>query len=447
MSEAVAVSARSSQASTLLRRAVGLFSVGVLGQIAGIGSGIVQAHSLGPAGKAVIAYAALALGMVLTGTDGLSNAVLMQAGRDKGALARIHRALAVLAGSIALPCMLVGMAIGLAVPSQRPLIGAALAIPFAIYAQGSRGLLLATGVTGGVAWQNSITNVFLNVVIVTVLLVGHVQSYAVLALWIGGQAIAAAYTAILVNRTIAERRTAPDCGPSVRSLFLEQLDFGTRSSLATLSGYINMRIDVFLVSAMLGARLLGIYTLAVATGEMIWTLSLPLLYASLQSIAGGTFQDAATLTARLMRTVVALQVVIGLVVFIAGPWLITAVYGQAFAEAGPVMRILMPGLVAYALEMFLGYFILVQIKRPLFIFCIQSASAALCALITVIALPRFGLAGAAFATSVTYVGVVVFKSLLFKLKTGTSMREQWLLRPDDDLRPLIARVRQRLSGA
>jgi O-antigen/teichoic acid export membrane protein len=446
MLEAAAPTVRSIRASTLLRRAIGLFSVGMLGQLAGIGSGIVQAHTLGPAGKAVLAYAALVLAMALTGTDGLSNAVLMQTGRYKGALARIHTALTALAATIALPCLLVGAAIGLAVPSQRPLIGAALAIPFAVYAQGSRGLLLAAGATGRVAWQSSITNVFLNLAIATALLVAHVDSYAVLGLWICGQAVAAGYTMLVVRKTIGERQSVPEGSPSVRSLLFEQINFGVRSSLATLSGYINMRIDVFLVSAMLGARLLGIYTLAVATGELMWGLSLPLLYASLESIAGDTFQEAATLTARLMRIVVAVQVLLGIVIFVGGPWLITLVYGKAFAEAGPVLRILMPGLVVYALETFLGYFILVQIKRPLLIFSIQMASAALCAVITVIALPRFGLAGAAFATSITYVGVVVFKSLFFRHKTGTGIREQWLLRPGD-LRPIIARIRRRLSAS
>ena len=118
-----------------------------------------------------------------------------------------------------------------------------------------------------------------------------------------------------------------------------------------------------------------------------------------------------------------------------------AVYGRAFAEAGPILRILTPGLVVYAVETFLGYFILVQVKRPLLIFSIQMISAAVCAIITVITLPRFGLAGAAFATSVTYVGVVAFKSLFFKMKTGIGIREQWLIRPDD-LRPLLARLRR-----
>ena len=142
-----------------------------------------------------------------------------------------------------------------------------------------------------------------------------------------------------------------------------------------------------------------------------------------------------------MRSVVALQVVLGIVLFVAGPWLIVHVYGAAFAGAGTVLRILLPGLVVYAVETFLGYFILVQVRRPLLLFAVQGTSAVLCAVLTLLLLPRFGMNGAAAATTVTYVGVVAFKSLYFRRKTGIGLREQWLVTADD-VRMLYRRVRR-----
>jgi O-antigen/teichoic acid export membrane protein len=226
----------------------------------------------------------------------------------------------------------------------------------------------------------------------------------------------------------------------VGGLLREQIDFGARTSAATIAGYVNMRIDVFLISALLGARALGIYTLAIATGEMLWSVSLPIVYAALERIAGDAFADAARLTARLMRTVVAFQFVLAAVMFAVGPWLIVHVYGAAFAGAGTVLRILLPGLVVYAVETFLGYFILVQIQRPLLIFAVQGTAAAACALLTLATLGRFGMNGAAMATTLTYVGVVAFKSLYFRRKTGIGLREQWLL-TGADLHALYRRVR------
>jgi O-antigen/teichoic acid export membrane protein len=434
------------RASTLLRRVITLFSVGMLGQIAGIAAGIVQAHALGPSGKAVIAYAVIALSLVLVGSDGLCGAVLMQAGRDKSQLRRIYAAMLVVVVSVGVPCMIVALGLGIALPSQRPLIGAALAIPFGLYAQGARGILLATGATSTVAWQGSITTVFLNLAIIAALVFGHLASYAILTMWVVGQAAAAGYTALALRRRLVASPRAAKAPPSVGELVREQFRFGTRTSLATVAGYINMRIDVFLISAMLGSKMLGIYTLAVTTGEMLWSVSLPIVYAALENIAGDSFTNSAALTARLMRSVVALQVTLGAALFIAGPWLIDVVYGPAFAPAGPVLRVLLPGLVVYAVEMFLGYFILVQARRPLLIFAVQMVSALACAVITVLTLPRFGIISAALATTVTYLGVVAFKSLYFKRKTGIGLRQQWILRVDD-VRPLAAKMRVKLGLA
>lgn len=422
-----------------MRRVLGLFSVGALGQLAGIAAGIAQARELGPDGKAVLAYAVIALSMVLIGTDGLSNAVLMQAGTKRESLGRIHSAMTLVIGTIALPCLVVACAIGLALPSQRPLVGAAFAIPFALYVQGARGMLLAAGATGQVAWQSSITTVFFSIAVIAALLVWHISSYQALALWFVAQAAAAVYSGLVLRRRIG-RETEVEGARPVGELVREQFRFGTRSSLATLAGYINLRVDVFLISALLGARMLGIYTLAVATGEMLWSISLPVVWAALENIAGDPFEQAAKLAARLMRSVVALQVALGIVLFVAGPWLIVHIYGPAFADAGFVLRILLPGLVVYAVETFLGYFILVQVRRPMLLFAVQMTSAAVCAVITLATIHRFGIAAAALATTITYTGVVAFKSFYFMRKTGIGMREQWVIRPED-FAPLYRRLK------
>jgi O-antigen/teichoic acid export membrane protein len=432
------------KAAVLLRRVATLFSMGLLGQAVGIGAGIVQAHALGPAGKGVLAYAVIALSLVLIGTDGLSSAVLMQAARAKERLGRIHIAMAGLVAAIALPCVLVALGIGIAFPSQRPLIGAAFAIPFALYVQGARGIFLASGATGVVAVQGAVTTVLLNLALVAALIFGHFDPYALLALWAGGQAAAAGYTAFELKRRTPRSSYADAGGPSLRKLAEEQFGFGMRTSLATVAAFVNMRIDVFVVSAVLGAHMLGIYTLAVGTGELLWSVSLPILYAALENIAGDPFAVSAALTARLMRAVVALQVALGAILFVAGPWLIVHVYGAAFGPAGDVLRILLPGLVVYAVETFLGYFILVQVKRPMLLFAVHLTSATICAGISLALLPHFGLVSAAAATTTTYLAVVLFKSLFFRHVTGIGLREQWVLR-SIDLMPLMVKVRAKLQ--
>lgn len=434
------------RAPDLLRRILGLFSAGLLGQIVGIAAGIVQARTLGPDGKSVLAYAVIALALVLIGTDGLSNAALMQAGKHKGLLRTIHMATVRTAAAIAVPCVAIAVLLGIVFPTQRPLLGVAVALPFAIYAQCARGILLATGATFAVAWQGLITNVVLGLGLIAALLLLHISSYEALMLWCLAQVAAGIYTAIVVRRRVAAEPAATTDSVSLVHLIREQFHFGARTSAATVAGYVNMRIDVFLISALLGPRLLGIYTLAISLGEMLWSVSLPIVYAALDRISRDPFAEAAVLTARLMRHVVVLQLVLATVLFVAGPWLLVRVYGPAFADSGTVLRVLLPGLTVYAAEVFLGYFILLQIRRPLLLFAVQASSAAACALLTLATVGRFGIVGAAFATSVTYAGVIIFKSTFFSRKTGIGLLQQWVFGPED-ARALVRTIRRRMRPA
>jgi len=127
-----------------------------------------------------------------------------------------------------------------------------------------------------------------------------------------------------------------------------------------------------------------------------------------------------------MRNVVALQVLLGAVLFAVGPLLITLLYGKPFAQTGSLIRILMPGLVLYSTEAFVGYFVMVRLERPLLLFGIQMGAALVCAVVTFFAVPHFGLAAAAWATTITYCAEVLIKALYFRAKTGIGLREQFI---------------------
>jgi len=111
------------------------------------------------------------------------------------------------------------------------------------------------------------------------------------------------------------------------------------------------------------------------------------------------------------------------VVFICAPFIVTFVYGPAFAEAGPALRWLLPGIVAYAIEIPLGYYIMVKMGRPLLIVGIQSVSILACVAITLLTVRTWGIEGAAVATSATYVTVVVTKAIVFMRATGIGLVE------------------------
>jgi O-antigen/teichoic acid export membrane protein len=405
----------------MLRRLAGFFIAGTATQLVAILAGIVQARVLGPDGKSVLAYAALGLSFLLTATDGFTSVILVQAGRDKCSARVVHAAFVRIVAMLGVPTALLVLGLAAVLPSQRPLAGAALVIPFALYLQGTRGLLLAAGKSRAVIFQDALNSIIFGVVLMPLLIFAHLTAYGALALWVSAWIGSAAY-AFRACQGLERTGVAP-AEAAVRNASIEQLRLGLKNGAATLVGFINLRIDIFLVSLVFEARDLGIYMLAVATGELLWSVSLPLAYANMDRIAGAPFDQAASLVTRLTRNMLAVQIFLALLLSAIGPVLINAVYGSRFAPSGLILQLLLPGIAIYAARTLMGYFILVRIGRPMLLVLAQGSSAVACAAISLIMFRWFGIAGAAAATSVTYCLVVPAFAIIFCRATGVSWRE------------------------
>jgi Na+-driven multidrug efflux pump len=99
---------------------------------------------------------------------------------------------------------------------------------------------------------------------------------------------------------------------------------------------------------------------------------------------------------------------------------------------------MLPGVVTYSLEVAFGFFVMVKLKRPMLIFYIQGISTIVCALLTYVLMPKYGLVGAAFATSVTYIAVTLTVATIFVRTTHTPVLDLIIPRWDDYRGPALA---------
>jgi O-antigen/teichoic acid export membrane protein len=332
--------------------------------------------------------------------------------------------------------------VGALVPSQAPLIAVAVAVPFAMYGQATNGILLAADRVSATNVKALITGSVLNAVLIALLVLLHVDAWIVIWAWVASYVAAAGYTWFALRPFVREG------GPPPGEIIREQAIFGLKAGGGQVAAYINLRIDVILVSAVLGARALGLYTLAVTVSELLWQLSQPVCWSAFGRIATAPRDESAAFAAKLVRHIVAIVLPVAAVLFIVGPVAIAIVYGAPFADSGGALRWILPGVAAYAAEIPIGYYLLVKEARPVLVVGCQTVSLLACAALTLITLPRWGIDGAAFATSATYIGVVVVQAAVFIRTTGIPVRDLLILRRDDfgRLSGLFARMRAR-AGA
>jgi O-antigen/teichoic acid export membrane protein len=382
-----------------------------------IGAGIVVARWLGPAGKGTIGFAGYLLAFALTAAEGVRDAISWQFGKQGEAGPHVWgAALRLVAGAALALCALLLVCARLDPAHAVAFVAAAVAVPFALYLQVANVVYQLTHHVERINLRNTLT-IGTGAPLVTLFAVAffHAGVNTVLAIWAGGYLIAALWSGRGLHGLLGGRPRfdRPE-------LTRAQAVFGFKASLAAAVAFLSLRVDVFIVAALAAPALLGIYTLALASGEFMWLASRSLTWSSTGRIATGTQSEAVALTARVVRAVLAVEVLLALPVFVFGPSLITLVYGPSFSASGLVLRLLLPGFVLYGVDGVLSYFIAVRSARPGTLLALESFSLALCAGLTLAGVARYGVLGAAAANTLTYTLAVLLKGGLFARAAGLS---------------------------
>lgn len=418
--------------SDIAKKSVENFAARIAAQAFSIVGAIVIARTLGASGKGLFSYAGTVLAMLQMANAGQSAAIAWQYTQRARPPADVLRTMTRVLSWITVPLMILLATIGLTVPHQFPLVAVAVALPFALFAQSSTGFFLADGDVRMINIQQLLISALCVAVYIPLLVFAHADLMVLFVIWVCGFVIAAIYSYIRLRRYAAKHG-----GERSSNLAREQLVYGGQVSMGSAMQFLNFRVDVFIIMIMLGTSALGVYSIGIGIGELLWQLSRPLNTATFGVISRGTPSQAADATATCMRHSFGLVLLASIVVFFAAPPLVPLVYGNAFAEAGNVARVLLPGIIAYSMMPTLTTFFTQQLGKPKVPLMISAASTVICAAVTIVAIPRFGIMGGAIATSISYSLSFLLAAIYFVQKT--KIAPAVLFKPTRrDLRPYQA---------
>jgi O-antigen/teichoic acid export membrane protein len=375
------------------------FSWTILSQVAMVVVGVMVARMFGPAGKGLLNYAGIAIMVATTLAEGISGSVvylLGQAGRELGAVRRstwLVIALPAICGTAAY------LALAAFFPSQRALVFAGIAFPFALAGSALTGFLLAQHRIREINIANFIAQGGGAILAGAAVFALHLPIDGFMWIWAAAYAASALFLVFRLGRA-PRRAFGPAIDPG--ELRATQLRFALRAGSAALAGFFALRIDVVIVSAAFDAAMLGVYTLALAAGEIMWQLGRSISLASFGRLASADRARAVALTTRTTRLLVTFQAVIAIVLFVVGPRLIELVYGPEFRESGHLLRLLTLGMFFYCVDAPLVYYLNAFEGRPGLVFKIDVtvlfASATCAALLAM----HFGILGVIIAMTAGY---------------------------------------------
>lgn len=204
--------------------------------------------------------------------------------------------------------------------------------------------------------------------------------------------------------------------------------FCTVVGLTNLVSWLNYRVDLFIVERLAGLAPAGIYSVAVTVAELLWFVSSSVSVAAYARIGQPDRAQAAALTVRIVHLNLAVLMATSPLLVALAWWALPAVLGPAYAASLPLLVMLLPGVWAYAGASTLSAFYTNFLGRPQLSAAVASTSLAINVLACLVLVPRFGAAGAAVATSASYLLAIVWGLALFRRHARLSWRE--VLRPD-----------------
>jgi O-antigen/teichoic acid export membrane protein len=424
---------------TLAARLVALF--------VGIGSSIIVARALGPAGKGQYALVILVLALFqMMGGLGLDQAVTYFVAKRRREARAVGFTLACFSALIGL--LLIGVHFVISMMPfysrllERMAIEPGLVWILILLLPGALPAQTFTAATLGLERYREynlatliapITNIMFLVPLVIILdlgVVGAVVSF-------GGSVLVGVAGAAAIFFTASSGSVRFD-----KRILGEAFGFGIRAHVAHLAWFLHYRADMFLIGYITGPAALGFYTTAANVAESLFMAPSAIGTVLFPRVAAGP-DEARSITPIASRH--ALWLTLGLatvLALVAWPF-IFVLYGQQFLPSVLLLWLLLPGVISLSVGRVLSADLNGR-RMPGVVAKVNCSMAVLNLALNLWWIPIFGAAGAAAATSISYTAAVYLLGRRFCRVSGATWPELvWLT--EEDREQLAKTVRMLLQ--
>jgi O-antigen/teichoic acid export membrane protein len=371
---------------------------------------VIQSRFLAPEGRGTFVLVVLSVTILSRLLGQLGTAVVNRM-REPDADVRTltHRAfaLAVLLGGIGGALIVGWAAVTPGVGIDLGLIGAAALVPNVLW-QAVSGVLL--GLARVRLWNYvQALSPLLTLVGMLVLVVGLDGGVrAALLAWTGAHVLTAAF-ALATTREIWHPANLPPLDRHARMLARLAIVMGA----VQVVNLISYRVELFILEAMDGLDDVGVYSIAMQAAEALWLIPAAIATAVTAPAVHEAEAGARRLIARAALRGLLYTGAAGAVVGITAPFVIPLLFGDDFEGAARPLALLLPGVVLYGPVTVLVVYLSVRRGRPRLSLAVSVAAMLVTTTAAFALIPRFGIEGAAAASTLGYAAGAVLAWLLF----------------------------------
>jgi len=236
------------------------------------------------------------------------------------------------------------------------------------------------------------------------------------AAWLAGTALTATVALIWTRDLWWSRATRAAQSARTRAI----LSLGVKAGIVNLVALINYRVEFFLLEAWHGLHDVGIYSLSISLGELLWLLSASVTTVVVAPAISLDEERAVDVVAQTVRHALILTAIFG-AGLAAIAWLaVPLVYGNEFRGAVLPLVLLIPGIIAYSPASVLSAYFSMRHGKMRYPMIVAGVSAVVNALLCIALIRTLGASGAALASTAGYaVGSALLLAMFFRAgKTG-----------------------------
>jgi O-antigen/teichoic acid export membrane protein len=216
-------------------------------------------------------------------------------------------------------------------------------------------------------------------------------------------------------------------------IFRSFLNFGIRGYAANLLMFLNYRLDSLVVNGLSGVASLGYYSIATSMAETLWYGANGFALAMFPHVSSLERKEANRITPVVCRNAVFMTLIGAVVMFVVSRQLILFVFGSGMLPALHPLWLLLPGIVTLTASKVIASY-LGGIGKPTYSTFISAGTVILTIALDLLLIPKYGISGAAAASSIVYTCTAVASVAIFRYESGAGLLETLLVRPDDFVR-------------
>jgi len=197
-----------------------------------------------------------------------------------------------------------------------------------------------------------------------------------------------------------------------RSYIKDGFVFGRKVYFAEFLGFLNYRFDIIFLKIFCTSAQIGFYSTATFIAETLWILPGAISLVLYSKLVTGEISEA--VTSRIIKKTFFLVLLCAIIsLFVVKP-LIRIFYTDAFIPSFLPFVILLPGIVCLAIPKVLASHFVGVWGKPQLIVKGRVISVITNIIFNLILIPRYGMYGAAFASSLAYIVEAIFFIVIFK---------------------------------